>query len=191
MIDDYHCPERDYHKLRLYVCRSLFPMIYPYCFNIVLPAKRNPNEGKMTFYQKLKALQLRPPADLDIPPEFIQTPENEGGRRYNKLYAYAIDRLRDLELSLVPTDMLEIIWSTVTEITTEAMARTGSSTPLSADVLLPLFEYVLLQAEVFDIHRTLAYVQRFTHPHEKRGEFGWCLTTLEAIVEDVERRIVS
>ncbi len=55
--------------------------------------------------------------------------------------------------------MLEIIWGTVREINLEADHRVGASYPLGADALLPLFEYVLIQAEVFDIHRTLSYVQ--------------------------------
>jgi len=103
--------------------------------------------------------------------QYLQIPD---GAEYHGFYARAIERLQDLELAVVcigwlllilrlysqvPTDMLEIIWGTVREINLEADHRVGASYPLGADALLPLFEYVLIHAEVFDIHRTLSYVQ--------------------------------
>ena len=69
MVPTFFIAEDDYHKLRLYVCRAVFPMIYSYCFNI---ASKRP-EGKATFYQKIKLLQSLPPSELEIPAEVHNT----------------------------------------------------------------------------------------------------------------------
>lgn len=60
--------------------------------------------------------------------------------------------------------MLACIWDTMGEINVEALRRLGQNCKLGADVLLPLFEYVLIQSEIGSIRHILSYVEVQFYP---------------------------
>jgi hypothetical protein len=176
IIIDYKIPEEEAIKIRLFVNRTVFPLVFTHCYNYGPVETQSADD--LIFCENVKWLGLAPPAKFGIPPQHCQ--ELKGSTNSSDtLYAGASDKLNDLLFLVVPTDILSAIHEAMASITSEATARSGA-TSVGADEILPLFEYALIHSNLTAVHQAIAFVDVFSIQEEKCAEFGWCLTTLQA-----------
>lgn len=59
--------------------------------------------------------------------------------------------------------------------------RTIPSSKISADAILPLLIYAVVQANPYKLVSNVLFVQRFRSDHLMRGEGEYCLTNMDAV----------
>lgn len=92
----------------------------------------------------------------------------------------AIDLLNTLALYNAPIDMLQCIMECL-RVASSAISTAGIEM-IGADVLLPVFVYIVIHSSLRTPHQYVEYLLRFTQSHERLGEGGYSLATLEGAV---------
>eukprot|EP00002_Diphylleia_rotans_P034248 TRINITY_DN7342_c0_g1_i2.p1 TRINITY_DN7342_c0_g1~~TRINITY_DN7342_c0_g1_i2.p1 ORF type:complete len:478 (+),score=80.73 TRINITY_DN7342_c0_g1_i2:305-1738(+) len=160
--------------IRLYLDRSIYPRLIRFCRQF---EGSDEAERDIQLAKNLRWIRSLPPQKLDVNMNFFSNEEDAYSIFHN-----AADILSEVGFQTVPTDMLYCV-NRAAQLLVQG-SKSGSSLKggMSADDFVPLFIYVVSQADIPNVNRCIGFMERFSSPSQEKSQLGWGLTTFAAAV---------
>ena len=187
--------EQQQATLRLYVHRSIFPLIADSCFRCATEDETSDEEyiryKDTVFRKQLQLLLPKDQAQVGVPPKFCRPPSDADSLfddEEEQPYGEACAILRELTYLVVPSDMLFCLWRAGRAIYAMAEGyaaahdeRAGKAAKkraegIGADDFVPIFLYVTIHAQLPTPFQVCSCIKRFASDTERNSEAGYYLT---------------
>jgi len=175
LATEYSLGDECLDRIRLYVGRSVFPILYPLLSQ--LKSDENNKQDKI-FIDQVTWLRKLPPAGLDpILGKLV------GAAGDTSAFTPIISLIEDVMYRTTPSDMLMVLYETMEMI--HGVAKRVLGGDLGADDLFPVWLYCTIHANLVSVHSHMCFMENFAAPEESMTQLGYCLTTFQACVAHI------
>ncbi|KAF4525526.1 hypothetical protein B566_EDAN014912 [Ephemera danica] len=133
---------------------------------------------KLLKWNKQRNISLM--AFLGIERRFWPEEETEASNCDQHMFGEAVETLQQLKTTFAPLEKLMVIRTTFQHMTKAVQRRVGSDFLWTMDALLPVFQFVVIRAQILQLGSEIHFVEDFMEPHLLNGELGIMFTTLKA-----------
>ncbi|XP_046389775.1 uncharacterized protein LOC124158630 [Ischnura elegans] len=110
-----------------------------------------------------------------VPPVHEQSPQ------HGHSFVEAVETLQQLKTTFCPIEKLQVIRKTFEKMAWSIQVKLGADfQQLGMDDLFPLFNFIVVKAQILQLGSEIHFVEDFMDSHLKHGELGMMFTTLKA-----------
>jgi len=166
--------------------KAMYRFLHPVVFTLFKIMYRDEDRMFVDCCQKLKEMD---PSDFGS--QILQGTKPNIGARIAALRHYedAIQLLQGLPRLMEPGSKLRLLEDVHKEVCTQSQAiwalSNSSKFLMSADELLPILCYIIVQANIPGTYSECQYILAFIPPEEMLGHFGYIVTTLQIAIRHI------